>query len=365
MKHLTNTELESRTAFLIKEERRICADLLLHFREIEMRRIYAERGFSSMFEYLVKGHGYSEGAAHRRIMASRSIETCPEIEDRIREGKISLTTAAVFHTFVKSEKIENPPEVLKEIEGLSKRETEKVFASIAPTYNQNPREKVMAINADDVEIRFVADKPLQEKFENLRNTFSHINPKLDYQKLFHLMADKLLGKSNLKQSEAAPKTPPEKLENGEIRCEQKSILRSELRSMSKLTLCSALPTELDSTSHSVKPAEPPKTSHSALPPALNSNLHPTTRHIPAHIRRNVFRRDMFQCTYKDLKTGRKCDSKFQLELDHIVPYSMGGKHTEENLQLRCACHNRLSAITIFGQKSAKFSTDSKFTSIKV
>lgn len=61
MKHLTNTELESRTAVLIKEERRISADLLLHFREIEIRRIFAERGFSSMFEYLVKGHGYSEG----------------------------------------------------------------------------------------------------------------------------------------------------------------------------------------------------------------------------------------------------------------------------------------------------------------
>ena len=43
------------------------------------------------------------------------------------------------------------------------------------------------------------------------------------------------------------------------------------------------------------------------------------RSIPAEVKHEVWRRDLGCCTYVDPHTGRRCGSRFFLELDHIVP----------------------------------------------
>jgi len=64
------------------------------------------------------------------------------------------------------------------------------------------------------------------------------------------------------------------------------------------------------------------------------------RSIPAGVRREVWRRDQGCCTYVDRHTGRRCGSRFFLELDHIVPVARGGGAEPANLRLRCAAHHR-------------------------
>ena len=64
------------------------------------------------------------------------------------------------------------------------------------------------------------------------------------------------------------------------------------------------------------------------------------RSIPAGVRREVWRRDQGCCTYVDRHTGRRCGSRFFLELDHIVPVARGGAAEPGNLRLRCAAHHR-------------------------
>lgn len=51
------------------------------------------------------------------------------------------------------------------------------------------------------------------------------------------------------------------------------------------------------------------------------------RKIPEHIRTAVFERDLFRCV--------TCDATDDLTLDHIYPWSLGGKDTVENLRLLC------------------------------
>ncbi len=58
-----------------------------------------------------------------------------------------------------------------------------------------------------------------------------------------------------------------------------------------------------------------------------------TRAIPAQVRRAVWRRDRGQC--------RQCGSRSFLQIDHIVPWSLGGSNDLQNLQLLCGVHNRL------------------------
>ena len=51
VKLCTDVELISRLESLIKADRALSAKLLVHTGEIDARRLYCERGYSSMYEY--------------------------------------------------------------------------------------------------------------------------------------------------------------------------------------------------------------------------------------------------------------------------------------------------------------------------
>ena len=57
-----------------------------------------------------------------------------------------------------------------------------------------------------------------------------------------------------------------------------------------------------------------------------------SRYIPAPVRREVWRRDGGCCSYVDPHSGRRCGSRFLLELDHIVPFALGGS-TEQRIRV--------------------------------
>ena len=71
-----------------------------------------------------------------------------------------------------------------------------------------------------------------------------------------------------------------------------------------------------------------------------------SRHIPAEIRRTVWARDDGRCRFEGPQ-GR-CTETGLLEFHHVVPYADGGATTADNLELRCAAHNRYEAQQYFG-----------------
>jgi hypothetical protein len=72
----------------------------------------------------------------------------------------------------------------------------------------------------------------------------------------------------------------------------------------------------------------------------------TTREpITKDIRAEVWRRDGGQCV--------QCNSKENLEFDHIIPVSKGGATTARNLQLLCSRCNRKKSASIWGCHSGK------------
>ncbi len=56
-----------------------------------------------------------------------------------------------------------------------------------------------------------------------------------------------------------------------------------------------------------------------------------SRYIPAVVRREVWRRDQGCCSYVDPHSGRRCGSRYRLEIDHIVPFALGGPAESSNL----------------------------------
>jgi len=71
-----------------------------------------------------------------------------------------------------------------------------------------------------------------------------------------------------------------------------------------------------------------------------------SRHIPAAVRRAVWRRDAGRCAF--VGTTGRCGETAFLEFHHVEPYAAGGVTSVENIELRCRAHNLHEAKLFFG-----------------
>src|SRR6185503_12082033 len=104
LKMLSDAELDHKTKILVGVERRVDLKIIEHLRENNRRKLFAKLGFSSLFDYCTKHLGCTPGSAHIRISAMRLINEVPEVEAKIKEGKLSVTTAAQVQDFCRREK---------------------------------------------------------------------------------------------------------------------------------------------------------------------------------------------------------------------------------------------------------------------
>lgn len=67
-----------------------------------------------------------------------------------------------------------------------------------------------------------------------------------------------------------------------------------------------------------------------------------TRRVPNRVRDIVWARDGGRCSFIP-SDGRRCSCRRGLELDHIRPYSQGGRSDDPaNIRLLCREHNQLA-----------------------
>lgn len=318
---LSNEALLRNTQSLVAEERKLTTEILWHLHEIQIRRLYAEKGYASLFEYAVQVLGYSEAAAGRRISAMRLLVEVPEIEPALKAGSVSLSTLSTIQSFVQRK--EDPVskaekrELVFALQGKSRRECEKLLIALDPSA-AIPQEKERVVSPTQTEIRFIADDELMEKLQKIRELDGHVTAGASYLELFHRMADLALKKLDplaSKKPHAQKVTPP-----AELKDDASSSSRSEQF-------------EHDSRQHN--------TTH------ISTLTRSQQRSISSTLRRDVWRRDQGLCTYRSLD-GKRCTSRFALEIDHIQPVALGGATKFENLRLHCRAHNQHQAVIKLG-----------------
>ena len=69
--------------------------------------------------------------------------------------------------------------------------------------------------------------------------------------------------------------------------------------------------------------------------------------IPAHVRREVMKRSGGRCEWV-FENGERCNSTWQIEVDHLDPKALGGQATVESCRAACRPHNLLAARRVFG-----------------
>lgn len=304
-KNISNQMLLETIQKLVLEERKLNLDILHHLKEIELRKLHLELGFSSLFEYTVQKLGYSEDAAYRRISAMRLIKSLPQIEEKIASGSISLTSACKIQSFFRQEekqskneqitpKLSTPDQKLNWIESLqnkSTREVEKEILKLNPV--AIPHEKVRTLSECKTEIKIVIDEELKTQLDQLKYLISHQNSNMTYQELLKYLVkmglDKLSPIRKVTKSPCAPKV------------ETQAPLKKKI-----------------------------------------------SRYIPSTIKHEVYLRDQGCCSFRNQQTHQKCKSKYLLQYDHIQPMAFGGETTANNLRLLCANHHNLVTKKVFG-----------------
>ncbi len=74
------------------------------------------------------------------------------------------------------------------------------------------------------------------------------------------------------------------------------------------------------------------------------------KYVSAPLRREVWRKAEGKCCFVSTENQLRCNSVYQLEVDHIVPLALGGTSTIENLRLVCRAHNQHYARIEFGEE---------------
>ncbi|MEK6579638.1 MAG: HNH endonuclease signature motif containing protein [Bdellovibrionota bacterium] len=304
LKTLTDSELLIQTYAVVSEERKIGTQVLRHLREIETRRLYAEK-YSSLHEFVVHELKYSDGAAYRRIQAMRLIREIPEVEVSLEKGDVSLSVVSTLQTFFKAEKKldhEYTPQaklkLIKKAEGKSTREIERELALISP--QAIPKEKERVLSPTQTQLTLVISRDLEEKLKRIKDLLAHQNPDPSYAELIEKTADLALQKLDPTRKQTVAKHP------------------------------------------TTKPASAPKLVTKS-PKASKDR-----RFIPQGLRQEVWIRAQGRCEHRHAKTSHRCNSRFALEVDHITPVGRGGVAAQDNLQVLCRTHNQYKNLKDYG-----------------
>jgi hypothetical protein len=320
---------------LLRDEHGALADFLLAVAEFDERRLWADLGYPSLFDFLHRELGLSKSAAFYRKTAVALIRQFPEVSDALRDGKLCLMTVAEVARVLTAD---NRAEVLPRFFGLSKREAKVLVATLLPAEAPPLRDVVTPLRAVTSLAPTLATSPLPE-------IVLPVEP---------AEASRPAAPAGLAPG-AVPKAAPMTLEP----------LTAELNRM-HVTVSRRFLEKLEAARDALSHSHPGTGNEDILEAGLDLLLARQAKRnglvakplatprpsldpdrVPAYVRRSVWKRDGGRCQWR-MANGQICGSTHRLQLDHVIPRAAGGPSTVENCRILCDFHNDLAARRFFG-----------------
>ncbi len=304
----------------VSDDRANTANMVAYIGEIDRRQLYLEEAYRSMFMMCTKGFGMSESIAGKRIRAGRAACRFPRILEMIRSGELHLSGVHQLSGHLTEE---NQEEIFERAKHRSMREIEVLIAEISPQPDRETvlRELVMERGEDsgvgaEVPEGLSMSGPIPAS--SVKNLTIPLSPR---RYRLHVT----IGKSAKDALEELQELLSHQIPDGDPALIVEKALALLVAETKK------------------KKAALAKNPRKASKKSTKRN-----RVIPAHVRREVYARDGGRCAFID-DSGRRCNSGWQVELHHCVPYGRDGPHTVENVELRCRAHNQHEAELEFGK----------------
>jgi hypothetical protein len=325
----SNHDLIAEVKRLAVSERQATMRLIACLMEVDARRLYLGEGCSSLFTYCTQVLHLSEHAAYGRIEAVRAARRFPRILELLAAGDLTLTAVGLLAPHLTPT---NCLDLVNRARHKSKREVEYLVAQIRP--RPDVVSSVRKLPAPRPQPA-LADVSVPHDEHGAASRSDQRNKPDDQESAKRTAGPAPLAPERYKVQFTVSRETFDKLRGAQ------DLLRHTIPDGDPAAVfdraLTLLVSELERTRLAATKAQrrPRPTS-------------PTSRHIPAEVKRAVWTRDAGRCAF--VGTNGRCTETGFLEFHHVVPYATGGAATLENIELRCAAHNAHEAELYFGQR---------------
>jgi hypothetical protein len=254
------------------------AEMVDFIREVMHRRLWLKYGATSIFDFMTRAHyHYAPVVAQRKLDAARLMQLFSEVKELILAGEVNLTQLGMLASALRQRS--TPPKVQREILAAIRGQTIKntqIILNEMLEIEVKTRPKIRIQRDGSVRVELTFSKQQWKDIEHAKDVVSHSVPSGELTEIFAYCSRFTAAKKDRSQND-------QPLPSMEVKLRQ-------------------------------------------------------SRGVSRAARRFVFQRDK-SCRQRHAD-GSFCESRYQLQVDHILSRWKGGSNTVENLQLLCGLHNR-------------------------
>ena len=427
---LSDRELLRQISTLVRHERHLLGAVIDHLAEIDARRLYLQRGCSSLFDYAVRELGYSDAAAARRIGAVRLCADQPGARERLRDGSLTLSAAAElqwafdrqrrsgsicgtasrapagsapenaaaaasagrtagfgavrvsgagrsggrYHAAPdlsssrfaaagarcggkaetgggrgRQERAPSPPDAGRPGPGAGDAGRPDAPARRRPLRVEGAHRRRMPPGAGAAPRAALARGPAHDAGATRRAHRASRGGRRRQEALERhdpsrqprrartgsRPAERDAKPASASKHQAAPEPKPGHALTVSGAATPAGTTPTPERARQPTPASARSPSRQEATDRRAATGREP-----ARAATVTAKPRASGRAIPAAVKRQVWQRDGGRCRYVDRQTGRRCNSRHMIEIDHILPYALGGGADPENLRLLCGAHHR-------------------------
>jgi hypothetical protein len=331
LKRLSDSDLVRQIKELAARERGEMVLLVACLAELDTRDVHLRFGHGSLFTYCRDTLALSEQDAYNRVAVARATRRFPVVLEMLEAGALNLTAVRLLAPRLTPD---NHRAALESARGKSKLQVEELAARLWPKPDAPSLVRKLPTPprplpppTDTPVLSPAAPPPGGREGGSAAPTPPWTAPKRTAD-VTPLSADRYKVQVTISGATL------EKLRRA------KDLLRHAIPSGDEAAILDRALTALLAALAQRKFAatESPRTSAST---AAGS------RHIPAEVKRAVWRRDHGRCAFLGTN-GHRCAERGFLEFHHVRPFATGGPGTVKNIELRCRNHNHYEARVYFG-----------------